>query len=394
MTHEYVNLQIILLLTFGFGLASVLGYLAYRLHLSPILGYLLAGYIIGPYSPGYVADNGIAEQLAEIGVILMMFGVGMHFKWQDLYRVKSIAIPGAFGQTIAAALFCLLIVLSIGWSFQTAIVYGMAVGVASTIVLVRGLSEHKLLHTSEGHICIGWLIIEDLFTIIFLLLLPILATPSGTQLGDIFVTSGLILLKCLALVTIIFTVGRKVSNFVLVHAVRSDSHELFTISILAIAFLIATGSALIFGTSIALGAFLAGMLIGQTDIRHQVTTNTTPMKDAFLVIFFIAVGMLFNPLVLTTHLGLFLATLGVILIVKPVTAFLITIIFKHPLKLACTVAVALSQIGEFSFILAEEANRLGILPDDGYDVIVASAIVSISLNPSAFKLLSKLQKAD
>lgn len=388
MTHEFVNPEIIMILTIGLAMATLFGFLASKLKLSPILGYLAAGYLIGPYSPGYVADIKIAEQLAEIGVVLMMFGVGMHFHWEDLYRVKKIAIPGAIGQTLVATVLSVIALLCFGWTIQAASVFGMAVGVASTIVLVRGLSDNHLLHTQEGHIAVGWLIVEDLLTVFFLLILPsLMPTAESMTLLEAGKLVGMIVLKCTVLVLLVFTIGKKVAKYLLTQAIKVTSHELFTITTLAIAFVIATSSAYIFGTSIALGAFLAGMLIGQTDVHHQVSANTLPMRDAFLVIFFLAVGMLFNPFVIYTHTGLFLLTLAIILVAKPLTAYLITIAGKYPSQVALTVAIALAQIGEFSFILAEEANRLDIIPDVAYDLLVACAIVSIAVNPSLFKLL-------
>lgn len=395
MLEAAYNLKVVLILTFGFASASILGYLTQKARLSPILGYLLAGYIIGPYSPGYVADLMMSEQLAEIGVILMMFGVGLHFKWQDLVSVKSIAIPGAVIQTIVATIAGALFVNALGWGWGTGIVIGMAVGVASTVVLVRVLADNGVLNTPQGHIAVGWLIVEDILTVIVLLLLPTLAlTLNGTQFSLFSLSTSLIiaLSKFIFLAAFMFTLGHKFVTFALVKIARTRSHELFTVTILALTFVIAVASALVFGTSIALGAFIAGMVIGQTEVRHQAAANALPLKDAFVVIFFLSVGMLFNPFAIRDNFALFSGVLAIILLVKPLAAYFIVIALRYPIKTALTIAIALAQIGEFSFILAEEAMKLKILPDEGYDVIVACALVSISLNPLLFRSVDWLNR--
>jgi CPA2 family monovalent cation:H+ antiporter-2 len=389
MITESFNLKIVLILTTGFALASIFGYLSHRAKLTPILGYLLGGYIIGPYSPGFVADLQISEQLAEIGVILMLFGVGLHFKWQDLMNVKNIAIPGALGQTFLTTSIVAGLVVMMGWSLQAGIVYGLAIGVASTVVLVRVLSDYGILNTVKGHICVGWLIVEDIVTVIALLLIPALAASlngEGLPIQSVLMAILVVLSKFILFVALMFTLGRKFVMFVFNKIVLTNSHELFTLTILALTFVIATGSSMLFGTSIALGAFIAGMIIGQTDVRHQVSNNALPLKDTFLVIFFLSVGMLFNPAAITDHLVLFLEILGLILVIKPVIALFFVLAFKQSFKTALTISVALAQIGEFSFILIEEAMKYNILPDEGYDIIVACSLVSISLNPLLFKL--------
>lgn len=389
MITEFINLKIVILLTVGLSLATVLGYLAYRIKLSPILGYLIAGYLIGPYSPGFVGDRIIAEQLAELGVILMMFGVGMHFKQEDLMNVKNIAIPGAIGQTFIAATAGTALMYMAGWSLESGIILGMAIGVASTVVLVRVLTDNKLLNTPQGHIAVGWLIVEDLITVVVLVLVPtlaIVAQGGNFDLSSIGLSISLVLLKFIVLTIIMFTIVRKLVVYILSKIEMTHSHELFTLTILALTLILATGSSLIFGTSIALGAFLAGMVIGQTTLRRRISMNTMPLKDTFVVVFFLSVGMLFNPAVIVNRFPLFIGILAIILIVKPLVAFLITIILKYPLKTALTVSLALAQIGEFSFILSEEANKFDLLPDDGYDLIVACALVSIPINPLLFKL--------
>lgn len=391
---------VVLLLTVGFALASLFGYIAQRLNLSAILGYLVAGFVIGPYSPGFVANVELSEQLAEIGVILMLFGVGMHFKLQDLIYVKNIVVPGALIQTAIATLASMAVVWWVGWSFESGLIMGLSVGVASTVVLVRVLSDNRLLHTPQGHIAVGWLVVEDILTVAFLILLPTIAAFSLGQIPtttEVAASIGMILLKFTLLVVLMFTWGQRLVGFILTNVARLRTQELFTLTVLALVFLIATGSAFVFGTSIALGAFIAGMVIGRTNVKHQAAANALPLKDMFAIVFFLSVGMLFNPEAIITDPTLFLGILTVILVIKPVVAFLITIAFNYPFKTALAVALALAQIGEFSFILAEEAINLKLLPDEGFDVLVACALVSISLNPLLFQLMdafeAKVKKA-
>jgi len=391
MAAELFNLKVVLILTVGFSLASIFGFIALKLKLSPIMGYLIAGYIIGPYSPGFVADKEISEQLAEIGVILMMFGVGLHFKWQDLVKVKDIAIPGAIGQTLLTTVITATIMHGFGWAWEAGIVIGLAIGVASTVVLVRVLSSNKMLYSPEGQISVGWLIVEDIITIAALLLIPTLAASfNGESYSppQVLGSFALAILKFFLLAVIMFTVGKRFVNFFLSKIEKTHSHELFLLAILAVTFVIATGASLLFGTSIALGAFIAGMSAGQTALRKKVLITSTPLKDTFIVIFFLSVGMLFNPIGIIQHFGLFLSILAVILLIKPLIAFFIATVLKYPPKTAITVAIALSQIGEFSFIMAEQALKFDIMPDEGYDILVACALISLSINPSLFKLVN------
>lgn len=394
----HANLQIVAMLTIGFALASFFAYFIQRLKLPSILGYLLAGYLIGPYSPGFIADAAVAEQLAEIGVILMLFGVGLHFKLEDLLDVKNIAIPGALVQTLVSAVCTLLLVYSLGGSLETGLIVGLAVGVASTVVLVRLLTDNNLLNTLQGRIAVGWLIVEDIFTVIILILLPTLASVfSGESYGLLEVVWPVFmsLMKFFILAFILLTWGHKVIQYILTNIarLRSPSQELLTLTILAIVFIIAMASSAIFGTSIALGAFLAGMVIGKTNIKHQAAANALPIKDLFAVIFFLSVGMLFNPTAIAAHFTLFIGIIAIILLVKPLVAYLITIYLGYPLNIALTVAISLAQIGEFSFILAEEALRLNLIPDEAFDLLVACALVSIFLNPIYFKLIGYLEPA-
>jgi CPA2 family monovalent cation:H+ antiporter-2 len=384
------SLLIVGILTIGFTLASFCAYVMQRLKLPSILGYLLAGYIIGPYSPGFVADAAIAEQLAEIGVILMLFGVGLHFKIEDLIRVKNIAIPGAVGQTLLATIFATFIVYTVGWSLEAGLIIGLSIGVASTVVLVRVLTDNKVLNTPKGHIAVGWLVVEDIFTVIILILLPTIAAISaGVSLSFTGIAGSVVFViaKFCILALFMFTWGHKIIEYILTNIARLRSQELFTLTIIALVFLIATGSSVVFGTSIALGAFIAGMVIGKTNVRHQAAANALPLKDIFAVIFFLSVGMLFNPTAIATHFTLFIGIISVILIVKPLSAYLITILLGYSLNIALTVAISLAQIGEFSFILAEEAMNLKLIPEEGFDILVACALISISLNPLLFQTI-------
>ncbi len=384
------NLKIVVILTIGFGFASFFAYLAQLVRLPSILGYLLAGFLIGPYSPGFVADVAISEQLAEVGVIMMLFGVGLHFKLQDLINVKNVAIVGATGQTLAAAALTTALMHFAGWSVASGLIMGLSIGVASTVVLVRVLSDNRLLNTQEGHIAVGWLVVEDIFTVIVLILLPTLGayyTGESVSFATFFGSMFVALVKFAVLVIFMFTLGHRIVSYLLMPIARLRSHELFTITVLALVFIIAAGSSILFGTSIALGSFIAGMVVGKTSVKHQAAANALPLKDIFAIIFFLSVGMLFNPQAISSHLSVFAGIISVILIAKPLVAYLITTTMGYPLKVALTLAISLAQIGEFSFILAEESLKWGLFPEDGYDILVACALVSISINPLLFQLL-------
>lgn len=386
---------IVLILTVGFAYASFLGYVSQRIGLPTILGYLLAGYIMGPYSPGYVADSAISEQLAEIGVILMLFGVGLHFKFEDLLKVKNTAIPGAIIQTVAAAIVTTFLVYLSGWPLHVGLILGLGIGVASTVVLVRALNENNLLATSEGHVAIGWTIVEDIFTVIILILLPsfaIFTRETAITPSDIIMSLFVSLSKFALLIILMIYFGQTLVSKILTSVARVRSHELLTLTVLALTFVIASSSAYIFGTSIALGAFIAGLVIGKSEVRHQAAANSLPLKDMFAIIFFLSVGMLFNPVAINNHFALFSCILFVILVIKPLSAFLLTYGFGYSLKASMTIGIALAQIGEFSFILAEEALNLKILPEEGFDILVACSMISISLNPTLFHLIPWLEK--
>lgn len=395
LEHVFVlpaHLTIVVILTVGSILAVIFGYATERLKLSPIPGYLLAGYCIGPFSPGFVADMDLSEQLAEMGVILMMFGVGLHLRVHELLHVRSIAITGTLGQTFFATLIGGACTYVLGWSIEASLVVGLSIGVASTVVLARVLSDNDLHNTRAGHISLSWLICEDFIAVFALLLLPTIATMKngdGINFEHLLSSLGVILLKFTVWTVLLFTVGRQIASFALRKIIHVDSHELFTLATISLTFAIAIGSVLFTGTSIALGAFIAGMVIGQTALREQVSNTLQPLKDLFVVVFFLTIGMLFNPSAVRENFLLFLSTLMVILIVKPVVAFAIARMMRYPEGVSLTVALALAQIGEFSFILAEEATKLKILPDDGYDIIVAAAFVSLALNPLLFRALKK-----
>ncbi|HEX7900881.1 MAG TPA: cation:proton antiporter [Planctomycetota bacterium] len=385
------NVDLILTLTLGFSAALVLGYVTQRLGLSPILGYLLAGIAAGPYTPGPVADARLAAQLAEVGVILLMFGVGLHFHLKDLLAVKAIAIPGALGQSLVATVLGAFIAWSSGWTLGSGVVLGIAIAVASTVVLMRVLVDNRSLDTPHGHVAVGWLIVEDILTVLVLVLLPVVAGSAAKGGGAAAVAGslGLALLKIGALVFLVLVVGSRVIPWILTQVARTRSRELFTLAVLALALVVATGSAVVFGASMALGAFLAGMVVGQSKVSEQAAADALPMRDAFAVLFFVSVGMLFDPRFLLQQPLLVLAVLGVILVAKPLVALAIVLGLGYSVRTALTVALGLAQIGEFSFILADQAK--GILPPAGGSVLVACALLSISVNPLLFRMIGPLE---
>lgn len=380
--------KVVWILAVGISCAGLLGYIANRLKMSPILGYLLAGYLIGPYSPGFVADIYIAEQLANIGVTLLMFVVGLHFNWKDLMVVKKIALPGAIVLSILSIASGFLLSIALGESPKAGLIIGAAVCVSSTVVIVKMLTDQNLLHTLQGHIAIGWTIVEDLIAIFVLILLPTLTRPiapsENPTLGLLY-SIGFILLKIIGLAIFVFFIADRLVQNLLKHVARTRSHELFTLAILSVVFLIAIGSAYFAGVSLALGAFIAGVSVGKTNVSQQAAANALPMRDTFAVIFFLSIGMLFNPAALGNNLPLFLGTLFIALVLRFGLAFTITRLFKYPVATAMVVAISVSQIGEYSFILIEEGSRLNILPDNAYDIIVACSLISIALNPLLFQ---------
>jgi CPA2 family monovalent cation:H+ antiporter-2 len=386
------HLDLIFTLTGGFIAALAFGYFTQRIGLSPIVGYLLAGIAVSPHTPGFVASTAMAEQLAEIGVILLMFGVGLQFHFQELLAVKRIAIPGALVQSLVATVLATVIMHALGWGWSTGIVFGLAISVASTVVLTRVLEDHGDLHTPTGHVSIGWLVMEDLFTVFVLVLLPALFGASASTPGDIALAVGWATLKIGALGALTFVIGGWAIPRVLTHIAKTGSRELFTLAVLAIALGIAVGSSVAFGVSMALGAFLAGMVVGRSEFSVRAATEALPMRDAFAVLFFVSVGMLFDWKSFIETPGLVAATMGVILIGKPLAAIFIVLLLRYPLRVALSVAIVLGQIGEFSFIVATLGRQLNILPESATHVLVAAAIGSITLNPLLYRAVGPFEK--
>ncbi|MFA5865919.1 MAG: cation:proton antiporter [Phycisphaerae bacterium] len=385
------NFDLILTLAGSLAAALVFGYVTQRMGLSPIVGYLLAGVAVGPHTPGFVANRQMAEQLAEVGIILLMFGVGLHFQLKELLAVRRIALPGAIGQSLVATILGTLLALSFGWGWAAGIVYGMAISVASTVVLVRVLADNNELHTPVGHIAVGWLVVEDLFTVLLLVLLPAIFGKQHTGLSYLPLALGLATLKIGILVAFTFFVGGRLIPWILERVVATRSRELFTLAVLVMALGIAAGSARLFGASMALGAFLAGMVVGRSDFSLRAASEALPMRDAFAVLFFVSVGMLFNPRYLLESPGTVAVTLVIIMLGKPLTAFGIVLLLKYPVRAALAVAIALAQIGEFSFILATLGKDLGIFTDKAMNALVAASIVSISLNPILYRLIDPFE---
>lgn len=381
----------------GFVLAFIFGALANRLRLSPLVGYLLAGVMVGPFTPGFVADKDLSHELSEIGVILLMFGVGLHFSLKDLLAVKNIAIPGALVQIIAATVLGMGLTWWLGWHWGAGLIFGLALSVASTVVLLRALEERQLIDSRRGKIAVGWLIVEDLVMVLALVLIPALAgllsaepnTGSGEQ--DILWPLLLTLGKVAAFIALMITLGGRLIPWLLERSAGSGSRELFTLAVLAIAMGVSYGSAVLFGVSFALGAFFAGMILNSSQYNHQAADDSRPLRDAFAVLFFVAVGMLFNPSILLDEPLLVLATVLIIVLGKGLAALLIVLAFRKPLSTALTIAVSLAQIGEFSFILASLGVSLELMPEVGRDLILAGAIIAILLNPLLFSLLDRLQ---
>ncbi len=378
----------------GIVLAFVLGSIASRIRLSPLVGYLLAGVVVGPFTPGYVADQELIPQLAEIGVILLMFGVGLHFSLDDLLSVKHIAIPGALVQIAVATAMGAVMAWLLDWGWGAGIVFGLALSVASTVVLLRALEERRLVETPRGKIAVGWLIVEDLAMVLALVLLPVFAHDAGES-GDaagLGLTIALTLGKVAAFVALMLLVGRRVIPRALELAARSGSKELFTLSVLSIALGVAFGSAMLFGVSFALGAFFAGMVLNESELSHDAAADSLPLRDAFAVLFFVSVGMLFDPSILVREPLQVLAVCLIIVLGKSIAAFAIVRLFGHPTPVAATIAASLAQIGEFSFILAAMGLDLELIPKAAQDLILAGAILSILINPLLFVLLDRSER--
>ncbi len=379
---------LIAMIAAGIGLAFVLGLLATRLRLPALVGYVLAGVVIGPFTPGFHADLGLAQQLSEIGVILLMFGVGIHFSIADLLAVRRIAVPGAVVQIAVATLLGAATSQLWGWSWGAGIVFGLCLSVASTVVLLRAMESRGMLDSIDGRIAVGWLIVEDLATVLVLVLLPAFAEPLGgvppEDAGGLGATLALTVIKVAAFVAVMFVVGRRAVPWLLERVARIGSREMFTLAVLAVALGTAVGAAALFDVSFALGAFFAGVVVNGSDLSHEAASDALPLQDAFAVLFFVAVGMLFDPQIAIDRPLAVVAVVLIVMIGKSLGAFFIVIAFRYPVRTALTISASLAQIGEFSFILAALALSLGLIPQEGQSLIVAGAILSISLNPLAF----------
>jgi CPA2 family monovalent cation:H+ antiporter-2 len=396
MPHD---ITLISTIAIGFALAFVFGFIANRLSLPPLVGYLVAGVAVGPFSPGYVADGGMAGQLAEIGVMLLMFGVGLHFSLADLLAVRRIAIPGAIGQIVIATLMGAGLAHVWGWSFGSGLVLGLSLSVASTVVLLKALEERSAVETPNGRIAIGWLIVEDLAMVLALVLLPALAPALGGHAGDaahgagtqnLWLTLGITLVKVGAFVALALLVGPRVLPWLLRQVARTGSRELFTLAVLAIALGIAFFSAKIFGVSFALGAFFAGMVLNESNLSHKAAANVLPLQDAFAVLFFVSVGMLFDPTVLIREPLMVLGVVALILVGKSLVALGIVLAMGYPLSTALVVSASLAQIGEFSFILAGLGQAHGLLTNEGLNLVLAGALLSITLNQFVFAAVDRV----
>ena len=387
--HE---VDLILTLTGGLTAALVLGYITQQLRLSPIVGYLLAGIAVGPHTPGFEADIAIAQELAEIGVILLMFGVGLNFHIRELLAVRGVAIPGAMLAAGVATLLGMAAARLHGYEWSTGIVFGGAISVASTVVLIRVLSDNRDLHTRAGHIAVGWVVVEDLLTVAALVVLPAVLGGQQSGLHGAAMAMGIAAFKIAALVAVVALAGARFIPWLLEHVAATRSRELFTLAVLVIALGIAVGSAKLFGVSMALGAFLAGTVVGRSEFGLRAASEALPMRDAFAVLFFVSVGMLFDPSTVLTSPGLLAATLAIVLLAKPITVWATVQLLGYPQQVATNVAVSLAQIGEFSFILAALGRQLGVLPVEAVNTLVAAAIVSITLNPLLYRLIDPFER--
>ena len=394
------DFPLITTLAAGFAAAWVMGLITHRIGLSPIVGYLIAGVIIGPHTPGFVADVDLAPQLAELGVILIMFGVGLHFHLDDLLKVRNIAIPGAVAQSLTATVAGVIVFSLFGLPVSAGLILGMSMAVASTVVLIRVLTDYQRLNTPAGHTAVGWLIVEDVFTVIILVMIPALAGVAGTtgdppqaEAGPHWAMALLIALaKLVAMVILLYVIGSRIVPWVLVAVTRFRSRELFTLTVLVLSIAVATGSAVLFGASVALGAFLAGMVVAQSPVSQQAGIDALPLRDAFAVLFFVAVGMLLDPMFLVREPLLVVGALVIVMVAKPLAALAIVIVLGHPMRTALTVAIALAQIGEFSFIVGQLALQYDLLPQAGMNILVAAALVSITVNPMLFRLVDPAEE--
>lgn len=395
MEHD---IGLISMIAAGLGLALILGFLAVRLKLPALVGYLVAGILIGPATPGFDADVALAQQLAEIGVMLLMFGVGLHFSLGDLLQVRRIALPGALVQITVATLLGWGVAELWGWTVGEGLVFGLALSCASTVVLLRALEARGVLDTHNGHIAVGWLVVEDLACVLALVLLPALApslggtvaavAPQAGALASLAITLG----KVVAFVVLMVVVGKRLFPWLLWQVARTGSRELFTLCVIAAAVGIAYAASVLFGVSFALGAFVAGMVLRESSLSHRAADESLPLRDAFSVLFFVSVGMLFDPMMLIREPLHVLTVVGIIMVGKTMAAFLIVLAFRYPLNTALTVSASLAQIGEFSFILASLGVSLGLLPQEGQNLVLAGALISIALNPLVFNAIEPAQR--
>jgi CPA2 family monovalent cation:H+ antiporter-2 len=391
------DVELIILLAVGFSLALVFGYIAARLRLPPLMGYLIAGVIISPNTPGIVADIHLANQLAELGVMFLMFGVGMHFSLNDLMQVRRIALPGAVLQIAVATLLGVGVSMMWGWSFGSALIFGLSLSCASTVVLLKALGDRGLLDSVNGKIAVGWLLVEDLVMVLALVLLPATAVLLGGQAlestnnENIWLTLGLTLLKVSGFIAFMLIVGKRLVPFIMQIVARLGSRELFTLTVVAAAVSIAFGAYKIFGVSMALGAFFAGMVVKESDFSHRAEEETLPLREIFSILFFVAVGMLFDPRILIEEPLHVLAVVGIIMVGKTIAAMALVLFFRYPLNTALTVGASLAQIGEFSFILATLGVSLQLLSLDGQNLILAGALISITLNSFVFSAIEPVQ---
>lgn len=397
MPHD-VNL--VATIAIGFVLASIFGYLADRLRLPALVGYLVAGIFIGPFTPGFVADADMAGQLAEIGIVLLMFGVGLHFSASDLLAVRGVVVAGALGQILLATLLGFGLCWLWGWNSGHGIVFGLCISVASTVVLLKALEERNLLQSTQGRVAVGWLIVEDLAMVLALVLLPAFAETmggnaeagSGTSNASIALTILLTLSKVAGFALVAALIGPRIVPWILIKVARTGSRELFTLSVLALALGIAFGSAAAFGVSFALGAFFAGVIMGESQLSHRAAANSLPLQDAFSVLFFVSIGMLFEPAILVEKPLEVLAVVAVIALGKPIGAFLLILALRYPVRLALGIGAGIAQIGEFSFILAGLGAAYGLVTKEGQSLILAAALLAITINPLAFATAEALER--
>ena len=395
MPHD---VDLIILLAVGFGLALVFGYLAARARLPPLIGYLIAGIIISPNTPGVVGDIQLANQLAELGVMFLMFGVGMHFSLSDLMQVRRIALPGAILQIAVATLLGIGVSMMWGWSFGSALVFGLSLSCASTVVLLKALGDRGLLNSVNGKIAVGWLLVEDLVMVLALVLLPATAVLLGgvpiagsDTDANIWMTLALTLLKVAGFIAFMLIIGKRLVPFIMQIVARLGSRELFTLTVVAAAVSIAFGAYKVFGVSMALGAFFAGMVVKESDFSHRAEEETLPLREIFSILFFVSVGMLFDPRILFDQPMHVLAVVGIIMVGKTIAAMALVLFFRYPINTALTVGASLAQIGEFSFILATLGVSLQLLSLEGQNLILAGALISITLNSFIFSAIEPVQ---